>query len=157
MLKRSPPSSSSVISAMDSDDHFADDEMEIEVQTRVIKKKLMRVKKSHTKDYQKKLDENQFHDQSQCLWGNSKTDDACIVESNQNLRNYKYSPNIQRRRRQLSKKQRSFSWGMKCTYRNDYELYTNCMINTNRMKNEQKKLMKRKFRCSPIPELPEEE
>ncbi|KRZ76327.1 hypothetical protein T10_3454 [Trichinella papuae] len=145
------------MSEMDVDDNFADDEMETEVQTRVVKKKLMRVKKSHKKNSQKKLVENQFHNQSLRLWDNSKTDNVRIMESNRNWSDCKYSLDIQLRRRQQSKKKKSFTWGMKCAYRNDYKLYTNCMKNTNRIKNEQKKIMKRKFRCSPIPELPEED
>ncbi|KAL1235353.1 Glutamyl-tRNA(Gln) amidotransferase subunit [Trichinella spiralis] len=68
---------------MDDEEHFADDEMEIEVQTPVIKKKKIRVRKS-----KKKSVENQFRGQSVRLRDNSKTDNVSNMEGNQNLNDY---------------------------------------------------------------------
>ncbi|OUC40738.1 hypothetical protein D917_03839 [Trichinella nativa] len=99
---------------MDDEDHFADDEMEVEVQTPVIKKKKMRVKKS-----KKKSVENQFCDQSVRLRDNSKTDNVSNMESNQNLSDSEYSQNIQPHRRHSSMKQNSFASEMKSNYRED--------------------------------------
>ncbi|XP_003369686.1 hypothetical protein Tsp_05094 [Trichinella spiralis] len=108
LLKRS------LISAMDDEEHFADDEMEIEVQTPVIKKKKIRVRKS-----KKKSVENQFRGQSVRLRDNSKTDNVSNMESNQNLSDCEYSQNIQPHRRHSSMKQNSFASEMKSSHRDD--------------------------------------
>ncbi|KRX23857.1 hypothetical protein T07_10396 [Trichinella nelsoni] len=103
---------------MDDEDHFADDEMEIEVQTPVIKKKKIRVRKS-----KKKSVENQFLGQSVHLRDNSKTDNVSNMESNQNLSDCEYSQNIQTYRRHSSMKQNNFASEMKSSYRDDALLY----------------------------------